>query len=60
MESTSGDGSQSTNDVFAIDVGLRRKSGKVYAFINTKTQYKQLKVQKDSIDLKNEVERYLF
>ncbi|KAK9188422.1 hypothetical protein WN944_019825 [Citrus x changshan-huyou] len=60
MESTSGDGSQSSNDVWAIDVGLKRKNGKDYAFINTKTQYKQLKVQKDSIDLKNEVERYLF
>ncbi|KAH9771789.1 BED-type domain-containing protein [Citrus sinensis] len=60
MESTSGDGSQSSNDVWAIDAGLKRKNGKDYAFINTKTQYKQLKVQKDSIDLKNEVERYLF
>ncbi|KAK9199246.1 hypothetical protein WN944_014434 [Citrus x changshan-huyou] len=60
VESTSGDGSQSTNDVLAIDVGLRRKSGKDYAFINTKTQYKQLKVQKDSIYLKNEVESARF
>lgn len=44
MESTSGDGSQSSNDVLAIDVSLRRKSGKDYTIINTKTQYKELKV----------------
>ncbi|KAK9231632.1 hypothetical protein WN943_021871 [Citrus x changshan-huyou] len=30
VESTSGGGSQSSNDVWAIDAGLRRKSGKDY------------------------------